>query len=374
MSTRSCLDHAKTFRSMLREATNNSQVLEMLRNAALEQKLGLAVQTQNGNFYTDAITPRYGPDKEFFMAWLSWVQSSHSTALQWWHWMQRLDDEKLNEMAGDDKELLKNLQELRDMERDDYVLKLWESMAEGKPNYGGQITVAERLTHWSYYQNHFFQWFLQRFNVPAALSVFKNGHKAARLYPVMTVLTIAVVTIYWTCFSMIPLFWGVFFVLILLVLWIVIRSLKVPLNYAAQAMLPRLGVTIGIGYLYLFSAGSLVNYVFGLNWPWIAYLLISLGLFTAVCFYLIQTIFRRVKPQLRHKRSILIRGWFLMMMAMTYSAIGLHISVPILSSCTFLGRSVQPKPLELLVLGSVALAIGVALQLVWEDNPVTEPL
>jgi len=65
-----------------------------------------------------------------------------------------------------------------------------------------------------------------------------------------------------------------------------------------------------------------------------------------------------------------------MQMAVIYSAVGLHLSAPIITSGAFLDQSnsVQPKPPELLVLGSVALAIGVALQLVWEDKPVTEPI
>ncbi|MBW1698628.1 MAG: hypothetical protein JRH18_11570 [Deltaproteobacteria bacterium] len=379
MKHESFLDHAKKFRSELRNY-RDGDLLDKLRQASLETKLGLAVQAGNGDFYDSNNIPIYDP-VDLFMAWLSWVQSNHHTALQWWYWVQRLSDKKLKEMAGtDNKELEEKLQKLRSMERDDYILELWESMEEGKSNYGGQITVKNKLTHWSYYQNYFFQWFLQRFNIPGALAVFKNGRKATRPFTIMAVLIVFGVAVNWICFGMLQeAWWGCLvwiFLVILLCMLYVIRRAKIPRNCAIQVMIPRLGATIGIGYLYLFSASSMVKYVLSLKWHWGVYLLISAAMIAAVWLYLAQTILRHVKPKLQYKLSLLKRGGSLMQMAVIYSAVGLHLSAPIITSGAFLDQSnsVQPKPPELLVLGSVALAIGVALQLVWEDKPVTEPI
>lgn len=378
MNGDSCLSHAEKFRSAIRElkTAKPDNLLDMLRNATLEAKLGLALQAREGEFYDNQNKPLYGQDKEFFMAWLSWVQSAHPTALQWWYWVQRLSDNKLQKLAGGSKELETELLRLRSMERDDYVLELWESMAEGKPNYGGQITVKERLTHWSYYQTYFFQWFLQRFNIPAALSVFEGRCITACYFPTIAILIITGVAIKWMFFPESWQAWrwcllGIIIVLLPAFLW-----RKALRRYIFQAMIPRLAVTTAIGYLFLFSAGSLVKYVFSPDLPWQVQLLICPTVIGLVWYYLAQNILRQVKPQLRYRRSVFNHSGFLMMLAAIYSAIGLHVCAPIFLSGSFLDSStaVQPKPLALLVLASLALAIGVALQLVWEDKPVTEPL
>jgi hypothetical protein len=78
-------------------------------------------------------------------------------------------------------------------------------------------------------------------------------------------------------------------------------------------------------------------------------------------------IHRQVKPTPDRNETI-IRAFDFLLIGVTYSVIGLFFFAQL-----FFGKA-SISPVKLCLTGAIALAIGVVLQLVWDDKPVTEPL
>src|SRR6185295_6995136 len=83
---------------------------------------------------------------------------------------------------------------------------------------------------------------------------------------------------------------------------------------------------------------------------------------------------RRVAPPLEklqlHGRSLAVVA-----IGIGHATIGLTLLGPLLFDSLFLELSdVHPCPGQLILTAAVALSLGVALQLVWEEKSLTEPL
>lgn len=104
---------------------------------------------------------------------------------------------------------------------------------------------------------------------------------------------------------------------------------------------------------------------------------VAIALILVVYLYMMQVLQRRVRPALSLYKTCQ-RAGNLLIMGVTYSAIGLLLTSPILFHTSFVNPAepyIYPEShMYLLIIAAIALAIGVVLQLVWEDKPVTEPL
>jgi hypothetical protein len=81
-----------------------------------------------------------------------------------------------------------------------------------------------------------------------------------------------------------------------------------------------------------------------------------------------------VAPSLRTS-ELNARSFAVVAVGIGHAAIGLTLLGPLLFDSVFLGLpSVHPCAGQLVLTAAVALSLGVALQLVWEEKSLTEPL
>ncbi|RMG37831.1 MAG: hypothetical protein D6732_05945, partial [Methanobacteriota archaeon] len=152
----------------------------------------------------------------------------------------------------------------------------------------------------------------------------------------------------------------------------------IPFSYYMQSLTPRLGVMTGIGYLFLLSANNLVKIIYVNSLLPLKQFLIGIIALLSVMLYLWLVIHRRVQPPLHPIQSV-CRAGGLMLQAAAYSVIGLLICQPLMFSINNLSY-LQYDSTKTNVLIShfniavIAMALGVLLQLVWVDEPVTKPL
>lgn len=339
-----------------------------------EKKLILAKEALEGKCFPKG-KDQFG---NLFHHWLLWMHRNHSAALRWWHWLnEQPKAECLLTLSKRGKGKRKpETVDLRD--RDGYTIRLWHSMNDdGAANQLAKEQVKQKRTTWSYYERHFFNWFLERFNVVDARQVFNKGWFNRYVHLPLSLVATVLVLWYFGFSSQSPCEWllamsGIIFAFILgnVLAWI-------KPAYYLQSLIPRLAVTTGIGYLFLFSASGLTTVIYSNKIPLEGQRAISLTLIIVVLIYMMQVIQRAVQPRLKFWPAF-VRSLHLIVMAIAYSAVGLLICAPVLYNSLFLGSETYNNPGHpagyLLITAAIALAIGVALQLVWEDKPVTEPL
>lgn len=288
-----------------------------------------------------------------FLTWLRWAQSDHPRAILWWHWLGEHPDP---DIPG----------------RDEYISQLWQKINARHETHVVKEQVAKE-TAWSFYERHFFNWFLNRYNAIDARRVF-SGNQINRYVhlPVSALALLAVVWFFgWTCQTACE--WLVAALAIVLVFVAGNLAAGIQPAYYLQSLIPRMAVTTGLGYLFLFSASGLVAAIYNNRLPLAGQIIISFALVAFVLIYMIQVIQRRVVPRLNCWQAGK-RSFHLLVLGLAYSAIGLLISAPVLFSPAFDKSFTRPPaPETLLITATLVLAIGVALQLVWDDKPVTEP-
>ena len=301
------------------------------------------------------ITGKDAFGKEFH-AWLRWAQSDHPRAVLWWHWLNEHPDPDIPS-------------------RDEYVSKLWQTMNDSNhPNHRAKAQVSDELTPWSYYERHFFNWFLGRYNLVDARRVFKQNRISRYVHLPVSLLTLGAVIGFFGFGCQSGCEWMVAALGIMLVFALGNLAAWIEPAYYLQSLMPRMAVTTGLGYLFLFSASGLVAAIYHNPLSLVWQIIISVALVLFVFSYMMQVIQRCVVPRLHFRRAG-ARALHLLCLGIAYSAIGLLISAPVLFSPLFDQNFVTaPPPGALLITAAIALALGVALQLVWDDKPVTEPL
>ncbi len=330
------------------------------RQASNEVKLKLAKDALSGKCFSEGETGEQKKNyQELFHAWLRWVLGEDRHAVVWWHWI------------GEKKK-----REIRD--RDEFTIELWQSMndTDGK-NKKAREQAIEDVAPWSYYKGYFFNWFLTRHNTVGARQVFNDKWWSRYIHLPVGLLTIGIVAGFFGWTSQTRCEWLCAALLIALVFVVGNLVAWIRPAYYLQSLIPRMAVTTALGYLFLFSASGLVKGIYYNSLPPIGQLTISLALVLFVLIYMIQVIQRRVVPRLNFGQACK-RSLHLLCLGLAYSAIGLLISAPVLFSSTFLndkpGNFVAPaSPTALLTTAALGLVIGVVLQLVWDDKPVTEP-
>jgi len=315
-------------------------------------KVWLAKDARDGGCF---INGKDAFGKEFH-TWLRWVQSDHPRAVLWWHWLNEHPDPDIPS-------------------RDEYVSKLWQTMNDSNhPNHRAKTQVSDELTSWSYYERHFFNWFLSRYNVVDARRVFNQSWISRYVHLPVSLLTLGAAIGFFGFGCQSGCEWMVAALASMLVFVLGNLAAWIEPSYYLQSLMPRMAVTTGLGYLFLFSGSGLVAAIYKNSLPWQGQMAITIGLVLVVSIYMVQVIQRRVVPRLNfwHAGG---RALHLLCLGIAYSAIGLLVSAPILFSPLF-DETFTNAPTwgALVITAAIALAIGVALQLVWDDKPVTEPL
>lgn len=339
----------------------HSQIFKAISCQKKEIKLELANAVLAGKCFN-----RDGSDEEksnfynLFHEWLRWVLSDEPSTNAWWHWIAEKKDD-----------------DIRD--RDRYIIELWHSMGNGV-NQFVKLQITANLTSWSYYQNFFFNWFLNRFNIVNARAVF-NNNLFSRFFHIPLVIWILVCVAWFFQFSdQTRLDWLLSITGVLMGFTVSNALAWIKPVYFLQSLIPRLAVTTGIGYLFLLSVPDLLKTIYrssqlvSIEWE----IGIFAGFILIVFFYMSQVLQRRIRPRLSLWRTY-ARAGHLLIVGIAYSAIGLLLTVPVIFNTPFLDpqflKDNSPNnPMYLLITAAIALVLGTILQLVWDDKPVTEPL
>lgn len=352
--------------------TNTSDFRSLNKRENPEKKM-MAEDALAGNCFTEHGKDVYG--KQFHL-WLRWVQSDDPYALLWWYWMSS-QEEKLAVKTIDGltpKEVKKVNLDLRN--RDDYIIQLWHTINnKNANNRQARVDVEQRYTPWSYYTRHFFNWFLKRYNVVDARQVFTQSLLSRYVHIPLSLLSIALVGLFLGDIWPPGQEWLITGISLLLGFVVGNVAARMQPAYFLQSLIPRFAASIAVGYLFLFSASGLVAVLYDSRLSFWLQAAICLVIILAVGIYMVQVIHRQVQPRLPLWRAVQ-RSFHLLLTGAAHSAIGLWVSAPLLYSETFLNQSAPPEPTAgcLLLTATIALAIGVVLQMVWEDKPVTEPL
>lgn len=315
--------------------------------------LKLAIGAAKGHFFRDLETTK-------FQSFLKWLQSENPDSTAWWHWIHK--NQKLFP------------------KRDEYIISLWKSIDRpiriDRDNSELKQKVDKLLTHWSYYQNHFFHWFLGRYHIPYARNVFTdhkvitNFHLWFWLFPLAIILNYYLV-FYHSAGSYIGSIGALFILSLVSVLaakcWGNIGTL-----YFIHSMVPRLGATIAIGYFFLLSVPDFVEKIYDNSLDPLFQILGSVILILFVLGFIFLNIQKRVKPLL-NCRELAVRTLDIFAIAATYAMIGLLVFERVFF-ITFDPDISKPCFSQLFFFASISLAIGVIFQLIWEEKPVTEPL
>ncbi|MBN1543742.1 hypothetical protein JW992_16485, partial [candidate division KSB1 bacterium] len=144
----------------------------------------------------------------------------------------------------------------------------------------------------------------------------------------------------------------------------------------ASTLVPRLAAAIGVGYLFFFSASDLLKILVNARDVKVnlgASFLIVLFVFGYLCI----AVQRRIYPKLS-TRNLISRALPLFSLALSYSLCGSVFCQRFLIELTETPQpSWQAKSIyasQGILTLAIAMAIGIVLQLFWEDKPVTDPL
>lgn len=326
--------------------------------ATLEETLKIAETALTGFCYQKG---RVKKSNEFH-EWFGWVQSDDTRAILWWHWVSK--NKKTNETG----------------ERDEYVLELWHSVDdENAPNKDAKKEVNESITHWSYYQSHFFNWFLNRYHIRFAREVLTKNCFICSFHYWYFVLNLFIVLFYYIKPNLFTYEYVSGFILLsaipILILYMTHKLSDLKIGNFIHSMVPRLSATITIGYLFLISIPDFIRKVYQeINEYWLLFAGVSLILL--VFLFILLNIHKRVKPDLSFK-NLISRAVDIFILSISYSLSGLYILEPVIRKSVFTNDQLallHPCFSQLFFIASVSLAIGVILQLIWEEKPVTEPL
>lgn len=271
-------------------------------------------------------------------------------------------------------------------DRDAYAADLWARIVNGGDAAfaGYRRLLDESLGVREHYERSLFRWFLARFDLVRARRVFGTARLAAVLHWLL--LALAVVAV-WASFQIVGVT-GRAAVLVTgcaVALLIAGKFLSgLPFFAYLQSLVPRLGATVAIGYLFLAAAPELVRVIYEQGLPAAATTadLVQWALAGAAILgttaYAALHIHRRVQPTLR-PGVLWGRAANLVAVALFYAVLGLGVAAPLLFHRSLLYPHQPPPggapgPHQLALCAAIALSLGVVLQLAWEEKPLTEPL
>jgi hypothetical protein len=261
--------------------------------------------------------------------------------------------------------------------RDRYVLELWRALDTHPEHEGFRQEYFDRWQVREPYERHLFDWFLTRLDLPSAVGLVGGRRHSYALYWVLLGILGAAVPGRFIFFGhglrgswMLGLSLG-------LAAAVAAWRTRWPFYVCVQALVPRLGVAVGIGYLFFLASPELMEVVRGWSAPLAVQLATGALLVGLVWSYGALEVSRRVEPPPTWRRAYR-RSGPVVAMGMAHSLVGVGVLVPLLEAVlSRSGGGSQPAPLaghDLFLYAVVALALGVALELAWAERPITEPL
>lgn len=317
-----------------------------------------------------------GDAPQRYLNWLVYAQRDGFHQKMWWLWAQERGKQLQSHLTPNPQPITP---ETIPPERNSYILNLWNRIDQ-QTTWSKMIQchIADRGSV-TFYRRHFFEWFLRRYNIPYAMRVYCNDIAFSLLSVPLCLLSVALVIIYFAFLpGKVPLFnwlwWSILAGLTLnYYMWYVIAKDCCDRIPFFQTLTPRLAVTTAAGYLFLFSAGGLVETIYTRADPWYIALPVTTAVLSCILFYIGITIRRRVWPP-PYGEKLAGKCLHLLLYGITYSLLELFMIAPLLFQPPFLNSGDPQSKAYLLVTATLALAIGMVLQLVWEEKPVTELL
>lgn len=140
--------------------------------------------------------------------------------------------------------------------------------------------------------------------------------------------------------------------------------------------LPRLGAGVAVGYLALATASELVAHL--TSRPTCVRLALTAGLLAVTWAYTALHVGRHLHPAPR-PRTAAVRAATLLAFGAAWTALELAFFASLLLAPDFhaghpLAGAIHRDPTSPALLATVALALGMALELAWEEKPLTDPL
>ena len=338
-----------------------STIEEFIEDRSLTQLENDAVEFLNAQAPSDYVNSMIGEsdsekEAKVFNGWLRWIQSDTPLArMRWSHFI----------CSGND--LLKD--------RDGYVFEYFRKVSE-KSFFLKH--VKEHWCPWEYYQNHFFYWFLNRYQIPLALKVFTHNKWISCYHVWGSLILMILVLVYFLFYNTIPYAFTFFTISIAGVIGagIVMAKIKhLPVRYLIHALVPRLAGTTAIGYLFLLSIPQFILDLYFNRFGSAIQVIVAVLLLILIVAFILLHIHKRVRPELSFP-ELFQRGVQLLIIASAYSSLGLFFLHNIIF-INIINHILYPLPVggsQLFLLAAISLAIGVLLQLIWEEKPVTEPL
>lgn len=302
------------------------------------------------------------PDLETLLLhnWLRWCRSDATDAQMSWEYLAARNP---------------------NLDRDELMLRLWEIYRGEEDNSRFRDVIEKGYVPKGYYERILFSWFLSRFNLVAARRIFRSTQGAGWLNGSI----LAAALLGFAVFLIQPFkLWNALeafgtFLVVLVLLVVYASGRRLPLIYVtAHSLIPRLAASIALGYLFLASAPQLVRLIYesGIKPP--ALFAIDLGLSLAAFAYIWLHVSKRVRPTPR-ARKISARVFNVWALALAYAIALLLPMAPVLFSGSMMYGPGNDLPTrvqftKLLLCAMFALNLGVVLQLVWDETPLTEPL
>jgi hypothetical protein len=225
-----------------------------------------------------------------------------------------------------------------------------------------------------YYQEHFYYWFLRRYRIDYARQIYGISWQWNIAIPWLMIITSfsGIILYYFIKSDYKPLSIIPLAVLYLCILFS--TSGKMGVAKAIHCLIPRLAATSLVGFLFIFSTPELIKFII-IKVNMAGKMILPLALFLTSIGYIVLEMTNRVKPMPDTIdtlwRTITVWGTGFM-----HSTFIILLCVDLLSIVTKnqINYFSQFKFLDLLILILINLSIGIVLNIVWEENPVTEPL
>lgn len=262
-------------------------------------------------------------------------------------------------------------------DRDTYVLRLWRALKSHPAHRPFRETYFDAWQVEEHYEDRLFRWFLARLDLPAALRLHVGKPTAWSFHLTFLVLAVGLTWARFAVFGtsamgspgvaagLVALLAGAF---------VLLRRRSLPAGAFLQALVPRMGAAVGVGYLFLLAAPHLLAVL--TRWQGPRPLQLGLGLVAVagVWAYAVFESMARVEPAPRFRRAA-ARALPIVATGAAHALLGLALLAPLLAVAL---ESTEPGLLpqlhDLLLWAVFALGLGVPLELAWGEKPMTEPL
>ncbi len=273
------------------------------------------------------------------------------------HWIKWVMSNEPSRMCGSSKAFW---EKYSNISRDEHLLNITNSINNGKLIFvKDELNDKQSIITWAYYQDHFFYWFLRRYRLDYARQVYGFCSDGAWLVPmIMLLFPLLGLWMFSSGVAWLLPVAGYFMILLMM------HCCGVPWLNAIQSLIPRLAATALVGFLFLLTADSVVEQV--LKPPPCLLLFYSAVVVLISTGYLMLEIAHRLEhgvPQ----TSLMKRAGMVVVTGFSHSTLIVLLGYPLLTA-------IEPDFSTLLLLVSINMGIGIILNNVWEENPVTEPL